>query len=520
MSIKQLGFDTLNLSTSSAQEKLIGICCMLLVALIYNKFAVIQTSVSNFVASREYRVVYTATRCTGVWFYHSTPLAFQAISHYVYNNHSKTSKALRHNSFETVARSDLGQNYVLGVCQDIDIGNSIRLDLSSTIDSLPDPKSHIAQNQNKTESYTITLRSKRKTTKQITDAVEFFITQYKEDLLKLTNQRLYHFIYSGSKTQGTGDTKDICLSFITNEVSDLRKPETHNYETFEFMFNEHKEKMIATIDRLRDRSYYKKNGLKRKKGYLFHGPPGTGKTSSIMALANHDRRHIIEIPMSRVKTNYELELLLSLEVINNIRFKKEQLIIVFDEIDRCGTDLTDSEKDKDTKDKNSSTSLNSDTKKDKDRPSVEETLAEILKASKNDDKTNSSIDSWFVKDSNKDKLNLGSILSRLDGIGNYDGIVIIATTNFKNKLSPALYRHGRLEPIYFDYARKIDIVNMILKFYTLDEGQLSILQKSQLSLPDRCDELSCATIRHYILEYENDVLGLLKQLRSMIKLKL
>eukprot|EP01052_Picozoa_sp_SAG31_P007678 SAG31_NODE_370_length_16651_cov_3.511056_5_plen_424_part_00 len=43
-----------------------------------------------------------------------------------------------------------------------------------------------------------------------------------------------------------------------------------------------------------------------KLGLLLHGPPGTGKTSLIKALAHHTGRSIISIPLSRIKTNQQL----------------------------------------------------------------------------------------------------------------------------------------------------------------------------------------------------------------------
>ena len=47
------------------------------------------------------------------------------------------------------------------------------------------------------------------------------------------------------------------------------------------------------IKRLRDIEYYQKNGIKRKKGYLFYGHPGCGKTLSVIAMALEDNRHIL-----------------------------------------------------------------------------------------------------------------------------------------------------------------------------------------------------------------------------------
>lgn len=56
---------------------------------------------------------------------------------------------------------------------------------------------------------------------------------------------------------------------------------------------------------MRRRDFYKKVGKAWKRGYLF-GPPGTGKSSLIAAMANHLKFDIYDLELSSISRNSDL----------------------------------------------------------------------------------------------------------------------------------------------------------------------------------------------------------------------
>nr|XP_043630917.1 AAA-ATPase ASD, mitochondrial-like [Erigeron canadensis] len=160
----------------------------------------------------------------------------------------------------------------------------------------------------------------------------------------------------------------------------------------------------------KSKDYYKKVGKSWKRGYLLYGPPGTGKSSMIAAMANLLEYDIYDLELTSVKDNTDLRKLL-IET-------SSKSIIVIEDID-CSLDLTGQRKKK---------------KADKE----EEEMDPVQKMEKE------------LKGEKKEKgseVTLSGLLNFIDGLWSACGSerLIIFTTNYVEKLDPALIRRGRMD---------------------------------------------------------------------------
>ncbi|KAL6622328.1 hypothetical protein ACP70R_032207 [Stipagrostis hirtigluma subsp. patula] len=165
------------------------------------------------------------------------------------------------------------------------------------------------------------------------------------------------------------------------------------------------------------KDYYAKVGKAWKRGYLLFGPPGTGKSTMIAAMANFLDYDVYDLELTAVKSNTELRKLF-IETTG-------KSIIVIEDID-CSVDLTAKRKDKKT-DKKS-------TEDDADKP-------KLPTETEKDDGT---------------KVTLSGLLNFIDGLWSACGgeRIIVFTTNYKDKLDPALIRRGRMDKhIEMSYCR-------------------------------------------------------------------
>ncbi|KAE9620023.1 putative ATPase, AAA-type, core, AAA-type ATPase domain-containing protein [Lupinus albus] len=171
-----------------------------------------------------------------------------------------------------------------------------------------------------------------------------------------------------------------------------------------------KEEIINDLVKFKTgKDYYAKIGKAWKRGYLLYGPPGTGKSSMIAAIANFMNYDVYDLELTAVKENTDLKKLLI--------DTTSKSIIVIEDID-CSLDLTGQRKK--TKEKG-----------DEDKKPEDS----IKNAKENEEEKKGS------------KVTLSGLLNFIDGIWSACGgeRIIIFTTNFVDKLDPALIRRGRMD---------------------------------------------------------------------------
>jgi mitochondrial chaperone BCS1 len=72
-----------------------------------------------------------------------------------------------------------------------------------------------------------------------------------------------------------------------------------------------KQSIINDLNKfIKRKDYYKRIGKAWKRGYMLYGPPRTGKSSLVAAIANHLRFDIYDLELTQVATNLDLRRLL------------------------------------------------------------------------------------------------------------------------------------------------------------------------------------------------------------------
>jgi DNA polymerase III delta prime subunit len=192
------------------------------------------------------------------------------------------------------------------------------------------------------------------------------------------------------------------------------------------------------VDELKERlnlfikhpDWYMERGIPHSLGIMLHGVPGSGKTSTIKAVARDTHRHIFNLSLRPYTTQRQLTSLFFNETVVvhsydgaklSYKIPLNRRVYVIEDID-CLTDVV--------LDRSIQRPVTQDTKEG-------------------------------------ESVTLSFLLNLLDGVLETPGRILIITTNFPDKLDKALVRPGRIDvKIEFKNAGCEFIMDMVNKFYT------------------------------------------------------
>lgn len=298
--------------------------------------------------------------------------------------------------------------------------------------------------------YKIILRSNKDNIKQY---IEQVLGEYKEWSKK--NKHDINYVFSN-------DNNGSVIVFEKN----IKK----NFENI-YLEPNTKTKLENTIDHwINNEQFYTENGLPYKKGFLFYGLPGCGKTSVSYALSEKYKRPIWKINLKYFSSGCDLK-----KFAAKIPSKS---IVVFDDIDTVP--VTHQRKPEDEDDEN---------------------LSDALKKM-----ANSTIEKG---------IDISELFDLLDGNEYFHGCIIIFTTNRPNLLDSTLCRSGRIDHhIEFNPADK-QLVQVILNHFFPDK--LEDIVKLCNDLPDNFTITQSELIHTHILPNLENPEGLLKNLLLLNK---
>jgi len=361
---------------------------------------------------------------------------------------------------------------------------------------------------------------------QIDAFVERAVDWYKDMMLRTKDDRRFMYTMvndtSGKRKRPDGKEETSSFAYKRYELSDMK--------TFGSLFFPEKDSILRLLRDFEGKEgKYSVAGFPHKLGLLLHGPPGTGKTSLIKALAHHTGRSIINVSLSQIETNralhdcmYDLDLsVVGKDHGDCVSFR--DVIFVIEDVDACSKivqrrDRSEGESDEAARQCDSSDDEHSlpATVSYSEMPRHHRTSPTSPPAGAttplpyglappppmptegplemSSDYTRAR--KWW---SDPDELNLAGLLNVLDGVVDTPGRILIMTTNHPEKLDPALIRPGRIDRcLLLGYLKEPEATQMISHYFRVgvtpeQRARLShVLGKHHIHMTPAMMEQRCA----------------------------
>ncbi|KIV80297.1 hypothetical protein PV11_07810 [Exophiala sideris] len=208
-----------------------------------------------------------------------------------------------------------------------------------------------------------------------------------------------------------------------------------------------KEQVLADVEEYMDETtmnFYASHGIPYRRGYLFHGPPGVGKTSFALALASKFNLDVYNLTLlDHNLTDSDL-----ISLLNQLPGRSLLLLEDIDTagLNRKGKSTTSRRRNRRMRGPGGPMGAVASTKKD-DADAIE------LSDEEADSATTS-------------RVTLSGLLNAIDGVAAPEGHVLIMTTNKPDELDDALVRAGRISVrVGFKNASKKQAEEIFLRMY-------------------------------------------------------